>query len=318
METSETGENLIQQLQPFFSVQRCLGFIFYELINQKEMRLTRNAKIHAAIMVVVHIALTARLLHLYSDLIDASVEMSLLEELSWFLYVIFDFSYFLMEYIWNKVYNNRMLRILNEFGGIEDDLDRCGIKLVYPLRSLMFVCLFYGIILMNHLLTLAYLEYTSMSNLLISLYRTFMFSWMTIGHTNLICNFVNVTFIARSSLKSLQHHLMMEFNNIPIKDWKRYSKILQDIFDSIRDFNRIISIRLLLCFGMMFWWLIINMFNFMMVVVPAKFSIQYISVTLYSVGIVVYCLVHLGGYTVYAEMYYGEVSVVEELVCEIG
>ncbi|KAK9759336.1 7tm Chemosensory receptor [Popillia japonica] len=278
-------------------------------------------------MAFLHIIITEQIVEIYSaSWYDSMTVSSLLEQLSWFLATIFDSIYFMVESILNKFYNNKilnkfynnkMLRILNGFADIEKELWEIGIKLnkyweigiklnkyLWKYFSLLAPCCYISFLLL-HLSTLVCMDYTSKGDILSSLYRSGMLFWIGIAHAVLVSNFINIVWIAATILKAINTYLKANYDEAygstsRYFDLRLISRILQETHNLIREYNQIVSCRMLLLFAMLFFW-----------------CTEYLGVTLYSVGSMMYSMIYIGGFALPAEIYYKEVEALKSTLFNI-
>lgn len=309
-------ENLFKSLNTFFLFQRCFGYMFFRYENG--FKFTKSARIWMITCAIVQTMAFVKLVEIYLHSYDLYlVVSSTMERTACIVYASFDILFYLMECFLNKIYNNKMLKILNGFSAMEEKLRNLGVRIEYTLHD-KWKCLFtfYGCILFVHMISLMYADYKSVGDLKATLYRTSIFFWCCLTQLTLTTTFVNSVFIVRDILRAmnksirfcLERNIMCNSNLLTEMECIR--KIYQNNFKRLRNVTRILSLRILIMFAMIFCWFTIMVFNLTAVIVASKFVPEYYPIMCYYFCAILYCIVLLVSYVLTAEIYRKEVSMV--------
>ncbi|KAK9759207.1 hypothetical protein QE152_g54 [Popillia japonica] len=237
---------------------------------------------------------------------------SILEWMIYVLYYCLDMMLLIISMIISKIYNERLIKILNQISMLDQNLNAVGVKLDYPqIRKSSILALFFMVsINIIHKVTYIYADYTSVKDISASIYRCCLTVYVDYAQISHICLFSCIVLIAKNMLHKLTMRLEILLADQVGNNHETALKLYNDIFQFVKDFVEMSSLQLLFTFGIIVCIIVFHTFDLVVFAFHAdKFDLKlYMMTILFSLCILLSGVSITGAYIVGSIIYHKQVS----------
>lgn len=194
-----TGIDTFEILQPPLVIKIYFGLLSAKFDQTQRPIIFEKSNIRLVIGTIAQTCILVLFTRMYWISLEFYSNLSsILEWLIYTSYFILDVMLVLICIVLSKFYNDTLISVLNKIGDIEQSLKLVGVELDYTELKSNSVRVMFVYIIMNiiHLTTFIYADYTSVGDILVTLYRTFVLILVDYTHirrATLFCSMVLLT-----------------------------------------------------------------------------------------------------------------------------
>lgn len=322
-----TGIDAFEILQPPLVIKIYFGLLSAKFDQTQRPIIFEKSNIRLVIGTIAQTCILVLFTRMYWISLEFYSNLSsILEWLIYTSYFILDVMLVLICIVLSKFYNDTLISVLNKIGDIEQSLKLVGVELDYTELKSNSVRVMFVYIIMNiiHLTTFIYADYTSVGDILVTLYRTFVLILVDYTHIRRATLFCSMVLLTKNILRKLMQRLEVVSSDrtqlssgISSKGEfvQAISVIYEDVFACFRDFIHTLSLQLLFDFGICFNVFLFEVFNLIVLILKNDLDAKYTTTILFAIGHVLNGVCFTVFYVVVSEQYYHEVSIQLLLNC---